>query len=92
MSLHTAIRPGRTWLTPDQAAHRIGRTRKTINRWQRAGRITVHLGLIDEHQLLAAQAAIVQETRARARRNLQATPHVSHPDPIVGSPRPPSEA
>ena len=87
----TAIAPGLVWLTPDQAAERIGRTRKTITRWVTAGRITIRLGRIDEHQLLAAQAAIVQETRARARRNLQATPHVSHPDPIVGSPRPPSD-
>ena len=48
---------GATWLTPTQAAERVGRSERTILRWVQLRRVPMHLGLIDELTLLEAERA-----------------------------------
>lgn len=71
------IRPGLVWLTPADAAVRIGRSERTIRRWLTTGRIRTYLGRIDEHALLVADrdARLARNTARGA--SLQVSPRVS---------------
>lgn len=46
------IRPGQVWLTIPDAAHRVGRSERTIRRWVTERRVACYLGMVDEHALL----------------------------------------
>ncbi len=46
------IRPGQVWLTIPAAAHRVGRSERTIRRWVTERRVACYLGMVDEHALL----------------------------------------
>lgn len=48
------IRPGKTWLTIEQASARVARSERTIRRWIATGRLAEYLGRVDEHALVLA--------------------------------------
>lgn len=49
------IRPGFDWVTIEDAARSVGRSRRTVQRWAEQGRVTILLGRVDLYAVIVAE-------------------------------------